>query len=111
MDAKKAVTRLTIARLAAGLQQRELAAMAALSPARLCEYEQGAKPPASRSALLARVLGYSTQALVPDDMLIEETEVRRWLGGDPCSLMEGEEPAPTPALRNHADAGGGHGAG
>jgi excisionase family DNA binding protein len=24
---------------------------------------------------------------------------------------EGEEPAPTPALRDHADAGGGHGAG
>jgi len=100
-------TRLALARRAAGYQQGEFAELIGLSPARLCEYERGVRPPKSRQADFAGELGYPIDAIFPEELAVRDKDVRRWLAAD-HSMQRTEEPAARPTPRGHADAGGGH---
>ena len=100
-------TRLALARRAAGYRQAEFAELVGLSPARLCEYEGGTRPPESRQADFAGELGYPVAALFPEELAVCDKDVRRWLAAD-HSIQRTEEPAAGPTPRGHADAGGGH---
>jgi len=79
-------TRLALARRAAGYKQGEFAELLGLSPARLCEYEGGERPPESRQADLAGELGYSIDALFPEELAVGEENLRRWLATDQSTL-------------------------
>jgi len=103
-------TRLAVARLAAGYQQRELAELINLSAARLCEYERGVRPPEARQRALAAQLGYDAQTLFPENFVLDDEDVRAWMAGGPLA-RKCEEPAARPTPRDHADVGGGHDAG
>jgi transcriptional regulator with XRE-family HTH domain len=70
--------RIKALRLEQGLDQRELARMAGLSSARLCEFERGARSPGSEAlASIAYALGVDVETLARNtDWLAEEQRAR-----------------------------------
>lgn len=79
MPSAPVLTPLTLARLAAGYQQQELARIVGVSASRLCEYERGVRPPAAARAALARALDYPVEALFPNRPIVSEATTRGWL--------------------------------
>ncbi len=97
------ITRLALARQGAGFRQRELAELASISPPRLCEYERGSRPPATKQAALSALLGYPPSVLFPADPVIPARCIREWL-----STFNDEDPAAEPGPVNTSAMQGQH---
>lgn len=99
MPTRPALTRLELARLAAGLQQQELAKLARIAPGRLSAFERAHGLPAdSQQIALCAVLEYPCTVLFPAvGAQLDELTIRRWL----LSLNdEGPAARPSPVRRS-----------